>query len=464
MSVANGGEVVVGQAAEGGGGEEGNRAARLPRWSRQEILVLIQGKRVAESRVRRGRAAGGLGQGQGQVQVESKWASVSSYCKRHGVNRGPVQCRKRWSNLAGDYKKIKEWESQITREDTTESFWVMRNDLRRERKLPGFFDREVYDILDNGTSPSSSVTPTPLLFPLAPPSQPQDEDDHLNNNNNNNNNNKQDDEAVFDSGRNGLFSDFAQSAQEEAAGSPEKEFTKTLPAPVPIPIPIPIPISGATHGTQQTSNPEVGATTSHEGRKRRRFGADGDEETSTLQCQLIEVLEKNGKMLCAQLEAQNTNFQLDREQRKDHTELMPYPCFEQVFRTPEQGWAVRSRDFIPSGAPVCEYIGVLRRTDELDNVAENDYIFEIDCLHTMKEIGGRERRLGDASGPISNHLEKIDDRALDSTPEFCIDAGSVGNVARFINHSCEPNLFVQCVSSMQHDVRLARAGCLLQKK
>ncbi|KAF5940033.1 hypothetical protein HYC85_021200, partial [Camellia sinensis] len=36
------------------------------------------------------------------------------------------------------------------------------------------------------------------------------------------------------------------------------------------------------------------------------------------------------------------------------------------------------------------------------------------------------RRLGDASGPISNHLEKIDDRALDSTPEFCIDAGSVG--------------------------------------
>ncbi|GMP57444.1 hypothetical protein CsSME_00021540 [Camellia sinensis var. sinensis] len=276
MNVANGGEV-VGQAAEGGGGEEGNRAARLPRWSRQEILVLIQGKRVAESRVRRGRA--------GLVQVESKWASVSSYCKRHGVNRGPVQCRKRWSNLAGDYKKIKEWESQITREDTTESFWVMRNDLRRERKLPGFFDREVYDILDNGTSPSSSVTPTPLLFPLAPPSQPQpqDEDDHLNNN-------QQDDEAV--------------KQKNHLSGSCIANTHC---------------ISSATHGTQQTSNPEVGATTSHEGRKRRRFGADGDEETNTLQCQLIEVLEKNGKMLCAQLEAQNTNFQLDREQRKDHT-------------------------------------------------------------------------------------------------------------------------------------------------
>ncbi|XP_028057921.1 trihelix transcription factor ASR3-like [Camellia sinensis] len=75
----------------------------------------------------------------------------------------------------------------------------------------------------------------------------------------------------------------------------------------------------ATYGTQQTSSPKVGATTSHEGRKWRRFGADGDEETNTLQCQLIEVLEKNGKILCAQLKAQNTNFQLDREQRKDHT-------------------------------------------------------------------------------------------------------------------------------------------------
>ena len=116
------------------GGDDGSKAPRHPRWTRQEILVLIQGKRDAENRFRRGRSAG-LAFGSGQV--EPKWASVSSYCKKHGVNRGPVQCRKRWSNLAGDYKKIKEWESQIREE--TESFWVMRNDLRRERKLPGFF-------------------------------------------------------------------------------------------------------------------------------------------------------------------------------------------------------------------------------------------------------------------------------------------------------------------------------------
>ncbi|XWS54082.1 hypothetical protein CRYUN_Cryun10bG0058300 [Craigia yunnanensis] len=207
------------------GGDDVSKAPRLPRWTRQEILVLIQGKRVAENRVRRGRAAG-LAFGSGQV--EPKWASVSSYCKRHGVNRGPVQCRKRWSNLAGDFKKIKEWENNIREE--TESFWVMRNDLRRERKLPGFFDKEVYDILDGGATglPASTTVPA-LALALAPTPVAQDA--------------AEDAEAVFDSGRSaaaedGLFSDFEQ---DDAAGSPEKvepavatDAGKAFPAPTPI--------------------------------------------------------------------------------------------------------------------------------------------------------------------------------------------------------------------------------------
>lgn len=196
-------------------GDDGSRAPRLPRWTRQEILVLIQGKKVAESRVRRGRA-GGLAFG--SAQIEPKWASVSSYCKRHGVNRGPVQCRKRWSNLAGDYKKIKEWESQIREE--SESFWVMRNDVRREKRLPGFFDREVYDMLDG----VGSVPPGPsgLALGLAP--APEGEEMVA----------PEEAEAVFDSGRSaaaedGLFSDFEQSG-----GSPEKEAPATVAAPLPI--------------------------------------------------------------------------------------------------------------------------------------------------------------------------------------------------------------------------------------
>lgn len=57
---------------------------------------------------------------------------------------------------------------------------------------------------------------------------------------------------------------------------------------------------------------------SQQTRKRKRLVADGDEKTNTLQSQLLEVLEQNGRMVSEQLESQNTNFQLDREQRRDH--------------------------------------------------------------------------------------------------------------------------------------------------
>ncbi|XP_050223389.1 uncharacterized protein LOC126673333 isoform X2 [Mercurialis annua] len=123
----------------------------------------------------------------------------------------------------------------------------------------------------------------------------------------------------------------------------------------------------------------------------------------------------------------------------------------EVYRTRNKGWAVRSRDLIPSGAFVCEYIGVLMRSADLENVSENDYIFEIDCWHTMHGIEGRERRQGD----VSKHGHYLVNKAQNET-EFCIDGGSYSNVTRFINHSCDPNLFVQCVLSSCHDIRFAR--------
>ncbi|KAL6193455.1 hypothetical protein ACLB2K_034539 [Fragaria x ananassa] len=123
----------------------------------------------------------------------------------------------------------------------------------------------------------------------------------------------------------------------------------------------------------------------------------------------------------------------------------------EVFRTHDKGWAVRTWDFIPSGAPVCEYIAVLRRNDEIDNISEkeNEYVFEIDCWQTMNGIGRREKRMGNVAIPNSDAISESD-------PEYCYDAGSRGNVARYINHSCEPNLFVQCVLREHHDVSLAR--------
>lgn len=52
-------------------------------------------------------------------------------------------------------------------------------------------------------------------------------------------------------------------------------------------------------------------------------------------------------------------------------------------------------------------------------------------------------------------LINLDDKKSE-VAEYCIDAGSVGNVARFINHSCQPNLFVQCILSSHHDIKMAK--------
>ncbi|KAL6196954.1 hypothetical protein ACLB2K_032567 [Fragaria x ananassa] len=98
-------------------------------------------------------------------------------------------------------------------------------------------------------------------------------------------------------------------------------------------------------------------------------------------------------------------------------------------------------------------------TSDLDNVSVNDYFFEIDCEHTMNGIGVREKRLGEVPPIVNDHITGVDEDGKlleESDPDYCIDAGSSGNVARFINHSCEPNLFVQCVLSSHHDVKQAR--------
>jgi SET domain-containing protein len=53
-------------------------------------------------------------------------------------------------------------------------------------------------------------------------------------------------------------------------------------------------------------------------------------------------------------------------------------------------------------------------------------------------------------------LHAENDSEAPPAPEYCIDAGFVGSFARFINHSYNPNLFVQCVLTNHHDVKLAK--------
>jgi hypothetical protein len=221
----------AGEAGTGSG-----RAARLPRWTRQEILVLIEGKRVVEVRGRgRGRGGGG-GAAAGEP---TKWAAVAEYCRRHGVERGPVQCRKRWSNLAGDYKKIREWERSLPSSKDQVSFWAMRNDARRERRLPGFFDREVYDIIEGRGAGGGGVRDGGANAAVVRAEEGGEE------------------KAVFDGGPasaavdHGLFSSSSSSEEddEEASASvsvpaPAPPMALPLPSTSPPPAVVAMPVSG----------------------------------------------------------------------------------------------------------------------------------------------------------------------------------------------------------------------------
>ncbi|PSS07620.1 Trihelix transcription factor [Actinidia chinensis var. chinensis] len=297
---------VNGKQATIEGTNDKSKSQRHPRWTRQETLILIEGKQIAENRGRKRHISGSVC---GLDQLESKWDAVSSFCREYGVNRGPVQCRKRWSNLVGDFRKLKAWESQV--KGTAESFWMMRNDVKREKKLPSFFDREVYDVLD-GRAFTATAYPLTLVTITADAKYGNgleavvEEEEDVG----------EEAEAVFDSTRdvaskNGMLSDFQQLEQEGNGRCPEKQ-AKTVPSPM--------PISDTRKGKQLGLNSWRGSM-SQEGWKKKRLSLDGCGDTN-LEEQLVKVLEKNSSLLNAQLEAQNMNYQLDREQRKDQNDSL----------------------------------------------------------------------------------------------------------------------------------------------
>uniref|UniRef100_A0A672N6H8 Histone-lysine N-methyltransferase EHMT1-like n=1 Tax=Sinocyclocheilus grahami TaxID=75366 RepID=A0A672N6H8_SINGR len=92
----------------------------------------------------------------------------------------------------------------------------------------------------------------------------------------------------------------------------------------------------------------------------------------------------------------------------------------QLFRTQMMGWGVKTLQDIPQGTFVCEYVGEIISDTEAD-VRENDsYLFSLDS------------KVGDM---------------------YCVDARFYGNISRFINHHCEPNLFPCRVFTSHQDLR-----------
>ncbi|CAL0332769.1 unnamed protein product [Lupinus luteus] len=97
----------------------------------------------------------------------------------------------------------------------------------------------------------------------------------------------------------------------------------------------------------------------------------------------------------------------------------------EVFRTKDKGWGLRSWDPIRAGTFICEYAGEVidnARVEELVGENEDDYIFDSTRIYQQLDVF-----------PSDTEAPKI------PSPLY-ITAKSEGNVARFMNHSCSPNV------------------------
>ncbi|CAK1548046.1 unnamed protein product [Leptosia nina] len=101
----------------------------------------------------------------------------------------------------------------------------------------------------------------------------------------------------------------------------------------------------------------------------------------------------------------------------------------QVFRTARCGWGLRARHHVRRGELVALYCGELLTCTTADAREMDQYMFALEVKHDL--------------------LEQCNDKTL-----LCVDAAKFGSAARFINHSCHPNLAPVRVFTECRDLRL----------
>ncbi|KAK8489881.1 hypothetical protein V6N12_038454 [Hibiscus sabdariffa] len=118
----------------------------------------------------------------------------------------------------------------------------------------------------------------------------------------------------------------------------------------------------------------------------------------------------------------------------------------EIFKTESRGWGVRSLNSIPSGSFICEYAGELLEDREAEERKGNDeYLFDIGNNIDSSLWDGLSTILPDAH---SSSCQVVQESG------FTIDAARCGNIGRFINHSCSPNLYAQNVLYDHEDTRI----------
>jgi len=186
----------------------------------------------------------------------------------------------------------------------------------------------------------------------------------------------------------------------------------------------------------------------------------------------------------------------------------------QLFLTEKKGWGVRTLADIPKGSFVCTYLGVVRTEKDADNdfsLNWGEYLADLDFLETVEEIKeGYESYVVHPEDESEDYTSSSDDeefnpsRAIKSKMSmfesrmslrknlqntntkidgkhelsklntqqkveskntslltyldkdcgiYTLDAKVTGNIGRYFNHSCDPNIFIQNVFIDTHDLR-----------
>ncbi|WZZ23121.1 hypothetical protein YC2023_124508 [Brassica napus] len=112
----------------------------------------------------------------------------------------------------------------------------------------------------------------------------------------------------------------------------------------------------------------------------------------------------------------------------------------EVFKTVNRGWGLRSWDPIRAGSFICIYAGEAKDKSKVQQtMADDDYTFDTTRVYTPFKWN---YELGLADEDASEEMSEEPELPL----PLVISAKNAGNVARFMNHSCSPNVFWQPVS------------------
>ncbi|KAM0030311.1 putative [histone H3]-lysine(4) N-trimethyltransferase chromatin remodeling SET family [Helianthus debilis subsp. tardiflorus] len=111
----------------------------------------------------------------------------------------------------------------------------------------------------------------------------------------------------------------------------------------------------------------------------------------------------------------------------------------EIFKTESRGWGVRSLSSISSGSFICEYVGeLLEESEAEERKGKDEYLFDIGQNYNDCSLN-----------PDTNPV-----KIANTGDGFTIDAANYGNIGRFINHSCSPNLYAQNVLYDEDDKRM----------